>query len=236
MSGQDTKTFAWQVFFVPIIILAAIVTWPGCKKEPAKQIQSEQYPDKSSKSQPSTEKTDKPAKPSTDTTISKRTLNDVIRAAKTWGPAYKSWYGKHAPDFTLTDTTGKQHELSDYRGKNVMIIFWATWCPPCRKEIPHLIELRKTISEDNLAMLAITNEKPETVIKFDTNKKINYTILLDKGDMPEPFGFMRAYRTIGVPCSFFIDSSGRIKLVTAGLTPLNDIKAIIQAPLEESHP
>jgi len=220
MHKQEGKTFIWQATFV-LLIISAVITWPGCKKEPAEQIQPEQYPDKSSQSQPST-----------DTTISKMTLNDVIRSAKTWGPAYKSWYGKTAPDFTLTDTTGKQHKLSDYRGKNVMIIFWATWCPPCRMEIPHLIELRKTISEDNLAMLAITNEKPETVIKFATNKKIDYTILLDKGDMPEPFGFMRAYRTNGVPCSFFIDPQGRIKLATAGLTPLNDIKAIIQAEPE----
>ena len=72
------------------MILAAIITWPGCKKEPVEKIQPEQYPDKSSQSQPSTEKTDKP---STDTTISKMTLKDVLRSAKTWGPAYKPWSG-----------------------------------------------------------------------------------------------------------------------------------------------
>jgi len=81
-------------------------------------------------------------------------------------------------------------------------------------------------------MLAITNERPELIVKFVTKQKMNYTVLLEKGDMPEPFGFMRAYRTSGVPCSFFIDPSGRIKLATAGLVPLNEIKAILYAEPE----
>ncbi len=230
MPKQDKKMAIWQVSFVLIMIFAAIVIWPGCKKQPDEQIQPEQYPNKPTQSQPTAEGPGKPAKSSTNiTTSSQTTLNDIIRAARGWGPAHQFWYGKHAPDFTLTDTTGKQHKLSDYHGKNVMIIFWATWCPPCRMEIPHLIELRKTISEDNLAMLAITNEKPELVIKFATNQKINYTILLEKDNMPKPFGFMRVYGTSGVPCSFFITPDGRIKLATAGLIPLNDIKAILQA-------
>src|SRR4030042_3085295 len=83
-------------------------------------------------------------------------LEDVIKAAKTWEPAYQKWYGKPAPDFALTDVADKVHRLGDYKGKNVIIIFWATWCGPCLREIPDLMELRKTVGQSELAMLAVS--------------------------------------------------------------------------------
>ncbi|MHC4752803.1 MAG: DUF4432 family protein [Planctomycetota bacterium] len=154
----------------------------------------------------------------------KASLNDIITAAKTWGPAYTSWYGKPAPDFALTDITGKEHKLSDYRGKKVLIIFWATWCGPCRVEIPHLIELRRTVGEDDLAMLAISNERPDLVKKFAAQAKLNYTVLIDRGTLPGPYNTIRA-----IPSSFFIDPEGKIKLASSGLVSLNEIKAILEA-------
>lgn len=154
----------------------------------------------------------------------KASLNDIIKAAKTWGPTFTSLYGKPAPDFILTDITGKKRKLSDYRGKNVIIILWATWCVPCRMEIPHLIELRKTVSEDELAMLAISNERPELVKKFVAWAKINYTVLVDQGALPRPYNMVKA-----IPSSFFIDPQGKIKLATMGLISLDQIKAILQA-------
>jgi len=157
-------------------------------------------------------------------TSPKSSLNDVIKAAKTWGPAFTSWRGKPAPDFALTDMTGKEHKLSDYRGRDVLVILWATWCGPCRMEIPHLIELRKTVGQDNLAMLAISNENPELVKKFVDQAGINYTVLLDRGTMPGPYNAVRA-----IPSSFFIDPEGRIKLGTSGLVSLEEIKAILAA-------
>jgi peroxiredoxin len=160
----------------------------------------------------------------------KVSLKDIIKTARTWGPSYTSWYGKPAPDFTLTDLAGKKHKLSDYLGKNVLLIFWATWCPPCRAEVPVLTELRKTVGEDKLAMLAISNEKPNLVKKFVADQGINYTALLDKGNMPKPFGVMRIYSTTGIPCSFFIDPQGKIKLATSGLVSLSEIKDILLVP------
>jgi peroxiredoxin len=158
-------------------------------------------------------------------------LEEIIEAAKTWRPAFKPWYGKSSPDFSLTDIAGKEHKLSDYRGKNVLIVFWATWCGPCIREIPHLIELRNTVSEDNLAILAISNEKPDVVKKFVAQAKMNYTILLDPGvlrkeslGLPAPYNAIRA-----IPSSFFVDSEGKIKLGSTGMVSLDEIKAIFKA-------
>jgi peroxiredoxin len=154
----------------------------------------------------------------------KTSLSNVIGAARTWGPAFAPWHGKPAPDFALTDITGKEHKLSDYRGRNVLIVFWATWCRPCHMEIPHLIELRETVGEDDLAMLAISNERPDLVRGFVAQARINYTSLIDRGSLPGPYNAVRA-----IPSSFFIDPAGRIKLATSGLISLREIKAILEA-------
>ncbi len=151
-------------------------------------------------------------------------LIEVIKAAKTWGPAFEVWFGRPAPDVTLTDITGKQHKLSDYRGKNVMIIFWATWCGPCRMEIPSLVELRNTFGADQLAMLAISNEDVTVLDTFIAQQKINYTVFSNKEALPAPFSLVNS-----VPCSFFIDPQGRIKLATVGMLSLNEIRSILQA-------
>jgi peroxiredoxin len=161
---------------------------------------------------------------STPLTTPKVSLSDIIKAAKNWGPSYMPWYGQEAPDFTLTDTNGKAHKLSDYRGRNVLLVFWATWCPPCLMEIPHLIELRKTAGEDYLVMLAISNEEPGLVKRFVAKAKINYTILIDQGTLPGPYNTITA-----IPSSFFIDPEGNIKLATAGLLSLKEIRAILEA-------
>lgn len=76
------------------------------------------------------------------------------------------WYGKDAPNFLATDINGKEHELSKFKGKEVMITFWATWCVYCREEIPELIEMRSNISESELVMLSISYEKEDTIKRF----------------------------------------------------------------------
>ena len=178
-----------------------------------------QLPDDLNKQQPGMF-ADQPGKNNTPT------LADVINTARTWQPAFTRWTGKPAPDFTLTDITGKTHTLSRYRGRNVLIIFWATWCRPCIMEIPHLIALRNIIDRDKLVMLAISNENPQRVKRFLANGKINYTVFAaqDNAAMPEPYN-----RVTSIPSSFFIDPDGKIKLSTAGLLSLGSIKAILQA-------
>jgi len=204
-------------------ILAAVIIWVGCKKQPSGQGDTEQARSES----PQSEQVDAPPISQTGgVTKFKRNLKEVIDSARTWGLAsdFESWFGKPAPEFILPDVTGKEHKLSDYRGKDVMIIFWAAWCGPCRMEIPDLIELRNTIGQDKLAMLAISNEGPALVKTFATQQKINYTVFSSQQDLPAPFNLIKA-----IPCSFFIDPEGKIKLATVGLLPLSDMKAILQS-------
>ena len=163
-------------------------------------------------------------------TSKKLSLSNVIKTAITWGPVYESWYGKAAPDFTLTDITGKEHKLSDYRGRNVMLVFWATWCGPCKVEVPHLIALQNVLGKDKLVILAISYTSPVNTTKMvkdfvEQNKRINYTVFSSNPHiMPRPFNDIRY-----IPCSFFIDTEGKIKLATSGLLALPDMKAILQA-------
>ena len=79
----------------------------------------------------------------TETKYSGMSLRDIVESRKTWDTAYTSWYGEQIPDFTVKDIDGKSHKLSDYHGRDVLVVFWATWCPACNSEISHLIKLRK---------------------------------------------------------------------------------------------
>jgi peroxiredoxin len=140
-----------------------------------------------------------------------------------WDAAFQSSFGKDAPDFTVQDTEGKTHKLSDYRGRNVIVVFWATWCPACNLEIPHLIELRKTLAEDKLAVLAISNEQPERLKNFAESKGINYTVASVEGkSLPEPFASVNL-----IPTTFFIGPDGKIKFAAVGVVPPADAKAIM---------
>jgi peroxiredoxin len=151
-------------------------------------------------------------------------LDDIIKSRKTWNTSFTSWAGKKAPDFLLNDIEGNQHRLSDYKGKNVMLVFWATWCPACNMEIPHLIELRKIYGEEKLAILAISNESTELLKQFAAEKGINYK-LLSPGNklLPAPFADVQA-----IPTTFFIDRKGAIKLAAEGLVSLEESKAILE--------
>jgi peroxiredoxin len=140
-----------------------------------------------------------------------------------WDAAFTSSFEKEAPDFTIEDINGKTHKLSDYRGRNVMVVFWATWCPPCNLEVPHLIDLRKTIAKDKLAILAISNEGAKRLKSFVESKGINYTVAsLGGKTLPEPFSNVSA-----IPTTFFISPDGKIKFASMGVMPVADAKAVM---------
>lgn len=152
-------------------------------------------------------------------------LDDVIESGETWDVTFPEWSGRVAPDFTVTDVDGAEHRLSDYRGRNVLLVFWATWCPACNVEIPHLIGLRKEYKQDDLAILALSNETARHLKSFGATKGINYSVVpLGASALPQPYADVRS-----IPTSFFIDKSGTIKLAAVGLVSLEDSRAIIEA-------
>jgi len=113
---------------------------------------------------------------------------------------------KTAPDFTLKTLDGKSVSLSDYRGKVVFLNFWASWCPPCRQEMPSMERLNEVFGKKDFVILAVNVEKgPDTVRAFLKDYPYTFAVLLDpEATAQEVFGVYR------FPESFLIDKSGRI--------------------------
>jgi peroxiredoxin len=108
-------------------------------------------------------------------------------------------------DFTLTDLQGKNWHLRDLQGKVVLVNFWATWCPPCRKEMPDLQALYDKYKAQGFLVLAISDEDPVKVSPFIAERKISYPVLLDPGRKVN-----EAFVVEGIPKSFVYDRSGKL--------------------------
>ncbi|MBU8731635.1 TlpA disulfide reductase family protein [Cytobacillus sp. FSL W8-0315] len=118
--------------------------------------------------------------------------------------------GNLAPDFELTDMEGNPVKLSDYRGKAVLLNFWASWCPPCRAEMPHMEKLYNKYKDENFDILAVnltnTEKNSGDAEKFVKELGLTFTIPMDvKGEAGSDYNIM-AY-----PTSYFIDSDGVIR-------------------------
>ena len=115
--------------------------------------------------------------------------------------------GSYAPKFALTDLSKKTINLDDYKGKKVILNFWATWCPPCVNEMPLLQEVYNNRKGEGIEVIGINhNEDYERVKKFISEKGVVFTILIDS-DLKVSMD----YGVIGLPVTFFIDREGRIK-------------------------
>jgi len=108
-------------------------------------------------------------------------------------------------DFTLTDLQGKSWHLRDLRGKVVLVNFWATWCPPCRKEMPDLQALYDKYKDQGLVVLAISDEEAAKVTPFISERKISYPVMLDPGRKVNDL-----YQVEGIPKSFVYDRQGQL--------------------------
>ncbi len=114
--------------------------------------------------------------------------------------------GKKAPDFTLTDITGRSLSLSSLKGKTVLVNFWATWCPPCRNEMPSLNRLFKAYKDQGLIVLAVsTDRSPSTVKDFLSRYPADFQVFMD-ADMQTS----RRYRVFSMPTGFLLDKNGVI--------------------------
>ncbi len=112
-----------------------------------------------------------------------------------------------APDWKLTDLNGKRVSLSDFHGKVVILDFWATWCMPCRIEIPHFIELQKQYGDKGLAVIGVSLDEqgPDVVKKFVKQLSVNYPIVIGNEKVADAYGGI-----VAIPTTFVIDRQGRI--------------------------
>ena len=126
--------------------------------------------------------------------------------------------GKPAPDFTLRDLKGNQVSLSDFRGQPVVLNFWATWCSPCRVEIPHLEALYTKYKDQGLVILGMNTETDYMKVKRFAELRISYTVLLDGGTQAQ------GYDISGIPCTYYIDREGIIQHRSVGFGPGDEVQ------------
>jgi thiol-disulfide isomerase/thioredoxin len=146
--------------------------------------------------------------------------------------------GQAAPAFTLKDTTGRKVSLSDYKGRAVVVDFWATWCAPCKIEIPWLEQFHNQYAGQGLEILGVSEDDldPDDKAKLAQEKKdiatkaaqlkINYPVLIDDAQVSTPYGGID-----GLPTTFFIDRNGKVVASTVGLADRNEIEADIKKAL-----
>lgn len=128
-----------------------------------------------------------------------------------------------AIDFKLKDLNGKDVSLNDFKGKNVLLNFWATWCPPCKAEMPDIEKLYQENKNSDLVILAVNlGEDKQTVKSFIEKNKYNFDILLDSDQ-----DVAIKYNIVSIPTSFFIDKEGNIVSKKIGAMTLEEMKSYI---------
>lgn len=158
------------------------------------------------------------------------------QAASPFGPSLD---GKAAPAFTLEDTHGRKVSLADYKGKAVLINFWATWCGPCKIETPWLIELRNRYAAQGFEVLgvsmddldrnnphALAEEKRE-IAQFAAQMHVPYPVLIGGDTISDAYGGL-----VALPTSFYVNRKGIVVATQMGIVSQNEIEANIKKALE----
>jgi peroxiredoxin len=133
---------------------------------------------------------------------------------------------KKAPYFELKDLNSNKVRLTDFAGKVIILDFWATWCPPCKKEIPDFIELYKQYSKRGVTIIGIALDEYNAVKNFHSENKINYPILLGTDEVVKLYGGIR-----GIPTTFVIGKDGTIRQRYEGFRPKDLFEKEIKAAL-----
>jgi len=142
-------------------------------------------------------------------------------------------HGPYPPHYQVQN--GKTLKLSDYRGKVVIIDFWATWCPPCRKGIPDLIKLKNEYKDKDVEIIGVSLDRvtragktAEDVVPFIEKMGINYPIVWGTLQTPQTFGRVQA-----IPTTFFLDKIGKVRKKIEGLADIRTLEGEIDFLLKE---
>jgi peroxiredoxin len=141
--------------------------------------------------------------------------------------------GQAAPDFTLQSLDGKTVHLSDFRGKGVLLNFWATWCQPCKIEMPWFAELQKQYGPQGLQIvgIAMDDASPDDIGKFAHDLGVNYPILLGKEAVGDAYGGVQF-----LPATFYIGRDGKVLDKVFGLKGRGEIEDNVKKALAEGQP
>jgi peroxiredoxin len=139
---------------------------------------------------------------------------------------------KPAPNFTLKDATGADVKLSDYRGKVVLLNFWATWCGPCKIEIPWFMDFQQQYRDRDFAVLGVSMDDDgwKSVKPYVAEHKINYRIVIGTEELTQQYGGVES-----LPTTFIVDREGRIASVHVGLVSKREYQDEILNLLETQH-
>jgi thiol-disulfide isomerase/thioredoxin len=147
----------------------------------------------------------------------------------TYVPGENAALNKPAPDFTLASVEGKSIKLSDYKGKIVIVDFWATWCPPCRRGIPDLIEIQKEYGKDVVVIgISVDTDTKVDVASFIKQMRINYPIAYADAGVAQSYGGVES-----IPTSFIIDKDGNVVDKHIGLVPKSEFTSVLNKLLNK---
>lgn len=132
---------------------------------------------------------------------------------------------KNAPDFTLEKMNGEMFTLSEHEGQVIILNIWATWCPPCRKEIPYFIKLQEKMRSEGVLFVGVSMDREgwEVVRPFAREYGINYPVMVDNSTVYKKYGPFR-----GIPTTFIINREGKIAYVAMGMVPEHTLKSVLE--------
>ena len=159
-----------------------------------------------------------------------KTNDNTPQTNGNYAPGENASLNKPAPDFILASTGDKNIKLSDYRGKVVIVDFWATWCAPCRKGIPDLIEIQKEYGTDVVVIgISMDTDTKGEVIPFIQKMGVNYPIAYADAGVVQSYGGVEA-----IPTSFIIDKNGNVVDSHIGLVDKSAFTTVLNKLLNKS--